>query len=170
MLLDTYGDKANIVYRDDMTDCFRSAARRALVEAAQIVVVASGTATPGCIASDIAIVERNGGRIFYLGKKNFGANLNWIMRVNRESLPNLLNRPTSAWLVEERAFRSQIPAANYLSVYDAIRVGDSVPVTDGAGRLLSSDTFHLTQAGARLVGRAVLKGSAIEGKILENAQ
>lgn len=169
VLIERFGkDALNLVYRDDLTDCFdavRDPALQKLLATADIVIVGSGTATNECVAKDIPLLEGRGQEIFYVGSKNFGVNLNWIMHMPQERMASLSNRPRPEWLKFEKALNKSIPERNYLSIYDALRVGDTMPITDSRGHLLSSDTIHLTKAGAQLVGERLLPGSRLEAAV-----
>jgi peptidoglycan/LPS O-acetylase OafA/YrhL len=170
VLLERYGaDALDIIYRKDIFDCFSTITdpvRRKLIDEAEIVIIGSGTATPECVAPDITGIERRGGAIFYGGSKNFGYNLNWLMLVPADELAMLTNRPTEEWLAHERGLRALIPPRNYLNIYDAIRVGDKMPVTDAKGGLISGDTIHFTRSGAQLAARRLLPDSRLEALIL----
>jgi peptidoglycan/LPS O-acetylase OafA/YrhL len=169
VLIERFGaDALNLVYRDDLTDCFdavRDPVLEGLLTTADIVIVGSGTATNECIAKDIALLQGRRQEIFYVGSKDFGVNLNWIMRMSQENMASLSNRPRPEWLTFERTLAKSIPEQNYLSIYNALRVGDTMPVTDSRGHLVSSDTIHLTKAGAQLVGQRLLPGSRLEATV-----
>lgn len=149
----------NLVYRSDHYDCFGEnldPTFQGLLSAADIVFMASSILPqPHCVADDVAIVTESGGRIVYVGTKHFGYNLNWIMRVPAEQRTNLSNALLHETLLHERKMAAVVPKVHYLSVLDAIMVGERVPITDAQGQLLSPDRTHLTRAGARLVAGAL---------------
>ena len=145
----------NIVYRSDHYDCFADNPDRVihdLLATAEIIFLASDVLPQErCVLDDIARITRSGGRVFYIGTKHFGYNLNWIMRVPRDQRANLSNPLLEETLVHEREMASIVPSQHYLSVLGAISTGERVPITDAQGNILSPDRTHLTKAGAKLV-------------------
>ncbi|WP_432770538.1 MAG: acyltransferase [Sphingopyxis sp.] len=158
-------EQIEIVYHVALDMCVPKAGRilKPLLEQSTVIIVSQRPELkPSCLDASISWASREGKQLFYLGPKSFGTNINWIARVPDDKRPLLLNTPDLDVLAQDSAIRNRLPAANYLSVMDAIMVGQQVPFTDNEGNLLSDDTQHLTKSGARFVGRRVLADSRLE--------
>ena len=102
-------------------------------------------------------------KLYFVGNKNFGNNLNWIVRIQkkRSLLRNKLSKET---LETEELLKSMIPTNNYISILDIlIDENNSILITDNQGRLISPDRDHLTRYGAIYVGENL---SIIPAKII----
>ena len=49
-----------------------------------------------------------------MGDKNFGYNLNWVMRVSKKDRSNLRNLLDIAYLKDEENIKSYIPETNFI--------------------------------------------------------
>ena len=155
-------DRVEIVYRDEVADCIASwtgPSLETLLAGADVIVFANRYVHEGCVEADVAFARRHGKRLFYIGPKHFGWNLNWIARLDGDGRRDRFNPlPPDTVRQESEAVRV-IPPANYISLLAAIARGDRVPVTDGDGKLLSQDGTHLTPYGARVIGARAVWGS-----------
>ena len=97
-----------------------------------------------------------------MGDKNFGYNLNWVMRVSKKDRSNLRNLLDIAYLKDEENIKSYIPETNFISFFDSLVKDNQILITSDNGDLLADDRSHLTLAGAKYVGNAVFKNSQIE--------
>ena len=172
MLSETYRASApEIVYRDDMRDCINKSQfddDKELLAAANIIVIASNMTYSSCVAENIEIVRKQGKQLFYVGAKDFGANLNWLIRLSRPARANQRNEMTKSALLINAAMVRQIPEENFISIIQPTIDGNMIPVTNESGQPLSTDRVHLTKFGAQYFGERVLTiGSfqrALEGE------
>lgn len=133
-----------------------------LYQAADIIVRASSVLpSRQCVTDDIARATAYGKRIFYIGTKHFGFNLNWVIRVSEAERGNLHNVLLEETIDHEREMAALIPPEHYVSIVDRIAPDRRVPITDNAGHILSPDRSHLTRAGAIYVGARVLEGTPL---------
>lgn len=163
MLKETYSeDHIEIVYRDDLNICsLKNGVDVSLFSESDVILFASGYSHPNCNKRFITdSLYRN--KTFFIGPKNFGYNLNWIMRIQGDKRKNLTNPVTYRFYKNEQNARDQIPEFNYISIYDALVEDNSILITTEDGRLISDDRSHLTLAGARYLGKLVLKNSKID--------
>lgn len=161
--LETY-DTTNveIIYRDDLRPCiapYRNTLAEILFQAADIIVFASGF-DKACIKPDLNYASKNEKTIFYAGTKDFGYNLNWIIRLQQEERRNKYNK-IPKWVISlDREMASAIPKDNYISLLGPTLVDESIPITDDLGRMLSTDRAHLTKYGAIYFGQTAVKNTA----------
>jgi peptidoglycan/LPS O-acetylase OafA/YrhL len=171
MVTETYRqDHIALIYRDDINACVSSAQASAQLDdllRRSTAIFISGTIVPDdrCVADSIAWAKANGKTLLYFGMKNFGTNMNWIMRASPADRPNLTNRPDPEAMQIDRRLASTIPADHFVSLMAPIMVGDQVRFTDEKGRLLSADTRHLTKHGAIFLGAKVLDDPRIAGAL-----
>jgi peptidoglycan/LPS O-acetylase OafA/YrhL len=150
-----------IVYRDDLSDCifpYRSALSGELFGTADVIVFAGGY-RKDCVSLDIAFARGHGKDIFYIGTKDFGRNLNWIMRLPSDQRRNQYNLLSEATIAEERSLSLNVPAENFVSLLAPVENDGRVPITDDFGRMLSTDRLHVTKFGAMFFGERALVGS-----------
>ncbi|MET4589345.1 acyltransferase [Arthrobacter sp. 754] len=152
----------NIVYRDDLYDCSsgKMLSQDIYVDA-DVVVFASGVASPDCVQESITRIESDGKSVFYAGTKHFGDNLNWLTRVPEQERGHLTNVIPALTLTEEAALKQDVPAKNFISWFDHVAEDGRVPFTDSSGRLLSGDRRHFTEFGARYFGERALLDSPL---------
>lgn len=150
----------NLVYRDDHYDCFKQnndPKFRSLLSQAEIVLLSSSVLpNPSCVESDIRMMTEKGTRLFYIGTKHFGYNLNWIIRNSKEQRADLTNALLPETIEHENTMSSMIPHSHYISILDQISKNGRIPITDHLGRVLSPDRTHLTRAGAEFIAQAIL--------------
>lgn len=150
-----------LVYRDDLTPCvypYKNDLSARLFGDADVIVFASGDERR-CVTEDVAFATSRSKGIYYIGKKHFGHNLNWLIRLDENGRRNQKNRLPAALLLEEREAVSQIPRDRYISLLGPIVEAGAIPITDSEGRLLSTDREHLTKFGAAFFGERVLRDS-----------
>ncbi|AWI54459.1 hypothetical protein DEH84_14275 [Aquabacterium olei] len=158
------------VYRDDFAPCLDKLEGRSarLYEQADVIVYASGGMGPevACAQRNAAIANAAGKRIFYLGGKHFGYNLNWLARVPQAERVLQTNAVVPAAWDEASQLRATVPQEIFLPIYERVIVQDRrMPITDEMGRILSPDRVHLTRDGAVYLGRRVLWDTAYEESI-----
>lgn len=169
MVTETFGDQwAEMVYRDDLPDCLRTIrdpADQRLLSQSDVVVFASNVLYGGCIRDNIRDAERVGKAIFYVGTKDFGANVNWLIRLPASERANQFNETSETILNLDAAMEQQVSPAHFIAVLTPILKDRHIPITDQRGRLLSSDRQHLTRFGAMYLGEKVLRGSSFEDAV-----
>lgn len=147
--------RVEIVYRDDLGQCIEeksSSKTRSLFNDADVIVYASGY-NKDCFSLDIDFANSLGKKIFYVGTKDFGYNLNWLIRLNKEQRKNQFNPIAESILVSDREMSEAIPSKNFISLLEPTVVDSKIPVTDDMGRMLSTDRAHLTKYGALYFGK-----------------
>lgn len=144
--------RLRIVYRDDHYDCFNQndepALDRLLTDADLVLMASSELPHPSCVQADIQEVVSRGGRIVYVGTKNFGHNLNWIVRVPKAQRGSLWNQIPREAIEHELEMARLVPEENFLSLLSFSVKSGRVQITSQDGAILSPDRSHLTRAGA----------------------
>ncbi|WP_024278767.1 acyltransferase [Xanthobacter sp. 126] len=165
MVRETFNvDNVNVVYRDDTPDCFsKSPAKvdQALVNEANVIFISKDVFEPACVAPNLDFVRTHGKKLFYIGTKHFGANLNWLIRLPLEERKNQYNTIPPEALALEQEMSVAVPPANFISLMAPIRKGETIPITDADGHLLSPDRVHLTRQGAIFLGARALRNSSL---------
>jgi peptidoglycan/LPS O-acetylase OafA/YrhL len=163
MLIETFDDENfEIIYRNDMNSC--SLKRKSdlnLFTKSDIIIFASNYENKTC---NIELLKNShfAKNTFFMGDKNFGRNLNWIMRVPKKDRSNLRNPLDIEYLKREAITKSYIPESNFISFFDSLAKNNQILITTDNGDLISDDRYHLTLEGAKYVGKAVFKDSQIE--------
>jgi hypothetical protein len=160
-----------IVYRHDFDFCIlplRTGVENTLYTQAEVVIFGSWDPKSDCIRSNDSYLEMNHKEYFYIGRKDFGYNLNWIRRLKSSERFNQYNELPQDALVLENEMATAIPADHYISLLAASARAGDIPITDEEGYLISTDRFHLTKFGAIFFGRKVLEQSRF-GAILREA-
>lgn len=157
-------DNRNIelIYRDDIQQCIQSPSNsifNKLIRESDVIVYASDKIRLECIKEDIYYSEKHNKRIFFVGTKDFGYNLNWLIRINQDERADKYNSIPHEIEKEEEIAASQIPQNNYISLLKNTLKNGKIPVTDHQGRLLSTDRRHLTKFGAIYFGENAVKYS-----------
>lgn len=159
-----------IIYRDDISDCvvpYKNSLSATLFGSADIIVFAS-VYRNDCISADISFLQEHSKNVFYIGTKNFGANLNWIIRLSPDKRPNQYNRLPEETIALEHDLESNAPRDNFISLLTPVVKDGLIPITDNSGRLLSADRVHVTKFGAIFFGEKALLSSRY-GTILKAA-
>lgn len=163
MVQETYDvSRAEIIYRPDFSDCvhdYPGTVAQGLLEQARVVVMASGGANRPCLDRTIQLVTGQGKRLFYVGLKHFGYNLNWLARLDWEERPNQFNPLLPETIQEDAALKADIPPQYYIPLLDPVLRDGKVPITDEMGRQISPDRAHLTRHGAIFFGKKALHPS-----------
>lgn len=148
--------RIEIVYRDDIGQCIEEQSIsniKSLFNDADVIVYASGGYDKDCLLSDIKFANSRGKKIFYVGTKDFGYNLNWLIRLNKEQRKNQFNPIAKSFLVSDKEMSEAIPSEHFISLLKPTVVDSKIPVTDDIGRMLSTDRAHLTKYGALYFGK-----------------
>ncbi|GLK88512.1 acyltransferase family protein [Pseudomonas turukhanskensis] len=161
----------DVVYRDDLGLClspFPSETAKSLYNAAEVIVIARAT-VPACIDTNTEFARLNHKKLFYLGTKHFGYNLNWLVQLDRHERANRTNQLLATTVSFEKQMAETVPAENYISILAVTAINGAIPITDAAGQLLSTDRTHLTRYGAKYFGEKVIKPSPL-GALIQAAQ
>lgn len=148
------GENVTLLYRDDLTACAMqwSDTERALIARLDMLIFASGSYSESCVQQSLHASKEAGLQVFFVGPKQFGANLNPLMRLTAEErAATLLQISNKSRIINEsqRAFVGQ----SYIDLLSLFSddTGEKVLVANQAGVLLTTDRVHLSQAGARFV-------------------
>jgi peptidoglycan/LPS O-acetylase OafA/YrhL len=159
-------EKVDIVYRDDFSECitpFENKTAEELYGTADVIVFASGNVVERCLSDNIRFARERNKELFYAGTKDFGYNLNWIIRLDPKNRPNQWNQVSSASLDADAYDSRIVPKDNYISMMKPTVKDGYIPITDADGRLISIDRAHLTKYGAIYFGQRVLLESRFGG-------
>ena len=162
MLIETFDeDDFEIIYRDTMNSCsLREKSDLGLFAASDVIIFVSSFSDQTCnieLMKDSLFARKT----FFVGRKHFGHNLNWVMRIPEKERSNLRNPLDIRYLKHEANMKSHVPDYNFISFFDSLVEDNSILITSDNGDLLSDDREHLTLAGARFTGKLMLKDSAI---------
>ena len=157
-----------LIYRDDLTRCiepFASTLSETLFTSADVIVFANmqdrGVNVGKCVQKDLSFAGSSGKQLFYVGSKDLGYNLNWLIWLDRSARASQYNPIADSYIDIDREMAETIPPPNFISLLaPVVKQGPRVPITDADGRLLSTDRKHLTKFGAIYFGRQVLSKSA----------
>jgi hypothetical protein len=118
--------------------------------------------TKRCIPDLINKVEAAEKKIFFVGTKQFGYNLNWVSRLPADKKSLLKNSVLPAAILTEETLKAAVGLeANFISIMDRMTLDNKIFITDESGNLISDDRDHLTLSGARFVGKKVFLKSAL---------
>jgi len=140
---------------------------------ADIVVFASGYDDPEsiaghCVAKDIDWAREHKKALFFIGTKNFGYNLNWIIRLPAALRANQYNSLPDFARRQEDEEEKLVPKPYFISLLGPVLKDDKVPITDAHGKPISTDRVHVTKYGAIFFGEKVLKPSAFGALLMGN--
>ncbi len=150
-----------IVYRDDLSSCIlphRSDMSDKLFYSADVIIFASDVKTE-CVSDDIKFAQSHGKEIFYIGTKDFGYNLNWLIRLPPDQRRNQYNQISDTVIADEANLSSNVPPEHFISLLSPVLKDGKIPVTDDSGRVLSTDRRHVTKYGAIFFGEKALLNS-----------
>ncbi|HEH9397607.1 TPA: hypothetical protein SIA27_004041 [Aeromonas salmonicida] len=157
-----------MIYRDDLGGCISPHADiepQRLFEQADVIVFAHGPAhgaiySDKCNSQDISFAEKNNKKIYYVGTKDFGYNINWLIQLKDQEKNNQFNIIQNDVIKYDHDAYQAIPSQYYISLLTPTIVNGKIPITDNLGRMLSTDRAHLTKYGAIYFGEnAVAKTS-----------
>lgn len=162
--LETYDTTGvEMVYRDDLRECvypYKNVVSENLFSKADIIVFASGRLDKACLGSDLVFALENSKRLFYVGTKDFGSNLNWIIRLKNYERRNRYNVISRSVINADAEMSEVVPSGQYISLLAPTLVSGAVPITDGLGRMISTDRTHLTKYGAIYFGQKAVKNTS----------
>lgn len=149
----------DLVYRDDLGGCITTNTDmnpESLFVQADVIVFAlgptSGIYSDNCSLKNISFAEENGKKIYYVGTKDFGYNLNWLIQLKGKEKNNKYNSIQNGVIEYDLSTHKAIPSKYYISLLAPTLINGKIPVTDNYGRMLSTDRAHLTKYGAIYFG------------------
>jgi peptidoglycan/LPS O-acetylase OafA/YrhL len=151
--------RAQIIYRDDLEECIDDHLKKVsshLFIEADVIVFAHGNLKSDCYLKDIEFAKNRAKDIFYIGTKDFGYNLNWLIRLDKEQRKNQFNPIAFSAILADKEMARAIPSEYYISLLGPTLVKKNIPITDHAGRMLSTDRKHLTKYGALFFGKKAI--------------
>ena len=151
-----------MVYRDDLRECIVSGSNvqaQKLFSSADVIVFAGGGYSRNCLDEDLGYAKSSGKRIYYVGSKEFGYNLNWLIAKGLSSRANQYNMISPELIAADQVMARDIPQGMYISLITPVIVEGAMPITDESGNMLSTDRAHLTKYGALYFGRKVVKNT-----------
>lgn len=129
-----------------------------LYSKANIIVYASDTEySKKCITKNIEYANQFNKKIYYIGTKHFGHNLNWLARISSDERKNQYNIIDDSVINLDKKMSEIIPNENYISLLSPVLNSNKIPITDNSGNMLSTDRTHLTKYGAIYFGEKVVK-------------
>jgi peptidoglycan/LPS O-acetylase OafA/YrhL len=140
-----------IIYRDDLSGCIGSKINQStnnLFFETDVIVFASGVYDKNCYSKDISFASINNKKIYYVGIKDFGYNLNWLIHLKKDERRNQFNVISKEIIASDKEMSELIPHEHFISLLSPTLVRDKIPITDELGRMLSIDRAHLTKYGA----------------------
>ncbi|MGI2125801.1 acyltransferase family protein [Shewanella oncorhynchi] len=162
--LETYNTvNVEIIYRNDIEKCilpFKNSISESLFLEADVIVFSNRDFQSDCISKDIEFASNMNKAIFYVGTKDFGYNLNWLIKLSESERRNQYNIISADILDVEFKMRETIPKEYFISLLEPILVSNKVPITDSKGYMLSTDRSHLTRFGAIYFGQHAVKNTA----------
>lgn len=160
IILETFNtDNIEIVYTPDLNQCIAS--KEKLYSQSDIIVFAYYSEySKECVDTNIKYVSDNTKKLYYIGIKNFGYNLNWLIRLSGKELANQYNPISDEFINIDINMSNIIPPNNYISLLTPTLKGNKIPITDDQGLMISTDRAHLTKYGAIYFGDKVIKNTS----------
>lgn len=154
---------AELIYRDDLGQCIirgTGLKPHELFTQADAIVFASGRFDTNCSSKDISFALSGGKRIYFVGTKDFGYNLNWLIRLGSQERRGQFNVIPDSAIKTDFEMATAIPPEHYISLIAPASVKGRIPITDDLGRMLSTDRAHLTKYGAIYFGEKAVIGTS----------
>ena len=160
IVLETFNtDNIEIVYTPNLNQCITS--KEKLYSQSDIIVFAYYSEySKECVDTNIKYASNNTKKLYYIGIKNFGYNLNWLIRLSGKELANQYNPISDEFINIDINMSNIIPPNNYISLLTPTLKGNKIPITDDQGLMISTDRAHLTKYGAIYFGDKVIKNTS----------
>jgi len=155
--------RVDIIYRDDLSECIEHSLSEDtgnLFSEADVIVFASGGYDKNCYIKDISFASRNNKKIYYIGTKEFGYNLNWLVGLTNNERRSQFNFISDETINADKEMSKVIPREHFISLIASVLSSGKVPITDEFGRMLSTDRAHLTKYGALYFGKNAVLGTS----------
>lgn len=159
-----YFSRSSISYSDALPSCIHdsndiSEELRTLIAQSDYMVFAWRRMNVECWSSDQDLVKRLGAkRLIVIGTKNFGWNMNAVMRLASAERYRYRAKVLTAAMEENARMRETVPADQFVDVLAMITDGDGrVAVFTEDHKMMSPDRKHLTREGARFLGGQIFE-------------
>lgn len=144
---------SEIIYQNGLSECLESRnddQNGGLFVSADVIVFARRSADyENCAPEAFRFAAEHDKQIYYVGPKEFGYNLNWLIWLDRVDRENRYNPISDEIIWHDEDLAREIPSQYYISLLSPVlRNKNEVPITDSEGILLSTDRLHLTKYGA----------------------
>ena len=150
---------SEISYIDAMPSCLNDAGEinghhRGLIAQSDYLIFGSGGYPPACWKRDFELFNGIGAKkIIIIGTKNFGWNLNAIMRLDVAKRYSYRAKVLRDVWEENNAMARSLPNAYFVNQLAILADDDGrVPVFTNDKKIISQDRSHLTKDGAKFVG------------------
>ncbi len=159
-----YFREVSLSYVEDVPACIQREADvndrlKQLLAAADYVVLGSPPDTLACFRRDAEVFEKLGAtRLVVIGIKNFGWNMNAVMRLDESVRYSYRAEVLEEARAENADAVRTLPAESFVNLI-AILADENgrVPVFTPDRKIISQDREHLTKAGAAYVGRLMFE-------------
>ncbi|MDB4488399.1 acyltransferase [bacterium] len=155
-------DDIDMVYLKDVNafNLERDEISMKLFDDSDVVIFANIRGNEGSsgLAKSLSTDQR---KIFWIGSKHFGNNLNWIMNVDVESRKLARNTLIDDMVGSDHHAQQDLEGFNFISIMGPLTNKDGILFTDDRGNLISGDRTHLTRQGAIYIGKKVFKESLL---------
>jgi peptidoglycan/LPS O-acetylase OafA/YrhL len=159
-----YFHGVSLSYVDDVPACLQSEAEvnerlKLLLRAADYVVLGSPPDTLACFQRYAEVFENLGARkIIVIGIKNFGWNMNGVMRLDEAERYAYRAEVLEEVRVKNAEAVRTLPADRFVNLLEILDDETGrIPVFTPDRKVISQDREHLTQAGAGYVGRLMFE-------------
>ncbi|MDJ0921627.1 MAG: acyltransferase [Henriciella sp.] len=150
-------DRFNISYRTSFDICradWDSEKGLDLLQSIDGLIMVSYSMSSSCWEQWDSLATSTGTTLLFVGRKNFGYNLNAFTRIPRDDRPNARVKILPEIAAENDRLKSIIPPTYFLDILGTISEDNrTLPVFDEYGALVSADRVHVTKPGAILFGR-----------------
>jgi peptidoglycan/LPS O-acetylase OafA/YrhL len=165
-----YFSRHNLVYLPGFHPCWSKPASNAeLFTHSDVIVFAAqydGTDADCLLAIQDEISQLTDARLLVIGTKNFGWNINAVMRLPESTRYDYRARVMESAMKANQEVKSVLPAAMYVDQIEMIiDANGRVPVFTPQHKLISQDRKHLTKYGAEYIG-----GIIFEHRLLQDLQ
>tara|TARA_B100000963_G_scaffold357287_1_gene379096 strand:- start:1005 stop:2768 length:1764 start_codon:yes stop_codon:yes gene_type:complete len=157
VFLETFNrNNYELAYSENFNDCsvLENIGNNKILDDSDLIIFASGYSSKICIENLLNEVDKD---IYFLGTKQFGYNLNWVINVDQKDRSLLKNKILPYALEKEKELMSYVPVENFISLIDGLSTENEIFITDMEGNLISDDRSHLTLSGAKFLGEKIFK-------------
>ena len=170
VVLETYNQNHyELIYSKEYNDCSlnRNFLFDKVIIQSDLIIMGSEFSNKNCINELIQKTNEQNKKIFFVGAKHFGNNLNWIRRINIEERNNLRNEIPENILMLESKLKLIVPSDNFISYIENLSHEGKILITDDKGNLISDDRQHLTLSGTKYIGENVFKRNSLFSSYFE---
>lgn len=155
-----YFTDSELIYSDLLPNCMSSLdgvnpELRAALSKADVLILASGGVYVPCWPKMHELLQSSGAKkILVIGTKNFGWNMNGVMRKSTAERQAYRAKVVDAIWTDNELQKRVLDASYFIDLLGMLADGERrVPLFTDTGKLISQDTKHLTKEGARFIGQ-----------------